>query len=77
MIDIANHKSPVESFKGFGNSPPSLPNLYLVSPDFPVDDLWFGDEGVKSLSMIMQDPVNLSIGMRAMPSIECSVRLLP
>jgi hypothetical protein len=49
MIDIANHKSPVESFKGFGNSPPSLPNLYLVSPDFPVDDLWFGDEGVKSL----------------------------
>jgi len=48
MIDIVDHKAPVESFKGFGNSPPSLPNLHLVSHDFPVDDLWFGDEGVKS-----------------------------
>jgi len=40
--------SPVEAFKGFGNDMPNLSNLYLVSPDFMVEDLWFGHEGVKS-----------------------------
>ena len=40
--------SPVEAFKGFGNDMPDLSNLYLVSPDFVMEDLWFGHDGVKS-----------------------------
>ena len=38
--------SSVEAFKGFGNDMPDLSNLYLVSPDFVVEDLWFGHDGV-------------------------------
>ncbi len=40
--------SAVEAFMGFGNDMPDPSNLYLVSPDFVVEDLWFGNEGVKS-----------------------------
>lgn len=41
--------SPVEAFLGFGNDMPDPSNLYLVSPDFVTEDLWFGNDGVKSI----------------------------